>query len=84
MSTRINNIKLVAQSISNKATKKFQKSTHIPRHLKHYPNMKFQRGTIINFYYKMKNKPDFSNFDNLPIKLQFQKKRIDSKITEAR
>lgn len=84
MSSRINNIKLVAKAISNNTTKKFQKSTKLPAHLKHYPNMKFNRGTIINFYYKMKNKPDFSNYDKLPLKLQFRKKRIDPKITEVR
>ncbi len=84
MSSRINNIKLVAQTLSKNPIKKFQKPTKLPSHLKHYPNMRFQRGSIINFYYKMKTKPDFSNFENLPLKLQFRKKRIDPKLTEVR
>jgi hypothetical protein len=84
MSARINNIRLAAErKIVHSFKPAKQAPQKLPRYLKHYPNMRFTKGTLINFYYEMKKKPDFSNFASLPLKIDIQKRRMPTHIKPA-
>jgi hypothetical protein len=64
--------------------KSFLLRKDIPRHLKKYPNMNFNRNNIINVEYKMKKKPNFEDIESLPVKLHLSKYRIPSRLEEDR
>jgi hypothetical protein len=77
------NLKQVVKAIKNKNNFIPKKSTSLPAHLKKYPNMHFNRNKIINFYYRVKGKTDFTDVDALPIKLEYTKIRTPSKVKEV-
>ena len=77
------NMKAVVQTIFTKNKFLPKKSLSRPEHLKRYPNMKFNRNKIINFFYKPVGKLNFSDITSLPQKLRFEKRRIPSKVKEV-
>jgi hypothetical protein len=77
------NVKSAVQKIFTQNKHIPKKNTSLPTHLKRYPNMKFNRNKIINYYWKPIGKLDFSDSSNLPQKLQLRKKRIPTKLKEV-
>lgn len=55
----------------------------IPKHLKKYPNMQFQKNQIINVEYRVKKMPNFENWAGKPLWLNLTKRRIPAKIESA-
>jgi len=77
------NLKSAFQTILKKDKPKPIENTSLPSHLKKYPNFKFNRNKIINFYYKPKGKLNFDDTSSLPQKLKFTRVRTSTKIKEV-
>lgn len=60
------------------------KIQRIPDHLKKYPNFKFNKTDIIHYTYVLKDKPDFTKIEELPLNLKFRKKRLPTHLKVAR